>query len=149
MPGKLRTNLRQHLTNLHPSHVTTRLQAATRSQIHRALQAARTELEPFGYHVAVTTDTGSMISAKIYGWSIDRDFKKEAQALIAEKGYPINLQLSVDDARGMTVYSYRGGGQGVQVITSKKQDEIEDAVFREVESQVIAGIDSIQQEQRG
>src|SRR5258708_7693136 len=148
MPGELRRKLRQHLTKLHPTHASTRLQATARRQVHRAFDAARKELEPFGYHLAVVTDTGSMISAKVYGWSIDRDFDKSKEELSQEVGYPINLQLSVDDQRGMTIYSYRGGGSGKQVVSSKKPSEIEDAVFREVEAQVIAGIESARNRKR-
>jgi hypothetical protein len=145
MPGDLRTNLRRHLSQLHPTHATSRLLATTRSQIHHAIQNAKKELEKFGYHIAVVKDTGSMISAKVYGRSPDRDFSQSQVALIHETGYPINLQLSLSDDKGMTVYSYRGAGQGVHIISSKKPSEIEDAIIKELESQIIAGIDAVKQ----
>jgi hypothetical protein len=145
MPGDFRTNLRRHLSELHPKHATSRLQATTRSQIHRAIQNAQKELERFGYHIAVVTDTGSMISAKVYGRSPDRDFSKSREALTHEAGYPINLQLSLSDDKGITIYSYRGAGQGVSLISSKKPSEIEDAIIKELESQIIAGINAVKQ----
>src|SRR6266446_10783348 len=103
MPGKLRQTLHKHLSHLHPTHAASRLQANARSQIHHAINQANKELEPFGYHIAVVTDTGSMISAKVYGQSFDRDFNKTADELTKEHGYPINLQLSPTDEKGMTI----------------------------------------------
>lgn len=144
MPGDLRTSLKNHLTRLHPKHAALGLQASARQQIHRALSAAQKELERFGYHIAVVRDTGSMISAKVYGWSIDRDFKKTAQALSEEPGYPINLQLSPSDEKGLTIYSYRGGGQGKEVLSSKKPTDILDAIHAELETEIKAGIDATQ-----
>jgi hypothetical protein len=67
MPGKFRANLRRHLSELHPKHAVSALKATTRSQIHRAIEQAQKELEKFGYFIAIVMDTGSRISAKVYG----------------------------------------------------------------------------------
>lgn len=142
MPGNLRQTLREHLSQLHPTHAATRLQATVRSQIHRAIGQANKELEQFGYWIGIVTDTGSMISAKVYGHSFDRDFGKPVATLVSEAGYPINLQLSLSDAKGMTIYSYRGGGQGQHLITSKKPTELNDAIHAELSSEIKAGIDA-------
>src|SRR5439155_9139502 len=101
------------------------------------------ELERFGYHIAVVTDTGSMISAKVFGQWMQRDFGKPKDALIQEFGYPINLQLSLTDEKGMTIYS-----SGRHVITSKKPSKIEDAIYGELETQIKAGIDASQSKGR-
>lgn len=73
---------------------------------------------------------------------MNRDFAKPARDLIQEGGYPINLQLSLSDATGMTVYTYRGGKGGTKLISSKKPLEVRDAIYAELESEIKAGIDA-------
>jgi hypothetical protein len=148
MPGNLRTNLRAHLSRLHSNYAATRLQATTRSQIHHAISSANKELEKFGYYIAIVTDTGSMISAKVYGQSFDRDFDRTVEELTEQRGYPINLQLSPSGEDGMAIYSYRGGGRGQHVVTSRTASEINDAIHAELESQIKAGIDAAQTSRR-
>lgn len=64
MAGNFRKRLHDHLRAIHPTYVASQLRATTRSQIHRAINEARKELEKFGYHIAIVTDTGEMISAR-------------------------------------------------------------------------------------
>jgi hypothetical protein len=144
MPGNLRQTLRKHLGQLHPNHAATRLLATARSQIHRAITQASKELEPFGYYIAIVTDTGSMISAKVYGLSLNRDFNKPPKELVQEAGYPINLALSPSDEKGLTIYSYRGGDRTTLLVTSKKAAEINDAIHAELASEIKAGINAAQ-----
>jgi hypothetical protein len=143
MPGNLRTNLEKHLRAVHPKHAALGLLAGARQQIHRAIGEAQKELERFGYHVAIVTDTGSMISAKVYGQTSDRDFMKTAKELKQEFGYPINLQLSPSDAKGLTIYSLREGRQNATLVSSKKPTEILDAINTELEAEIKAGIDVV------
>jgi hypothetical protein len=140
MPGNFKTKLGEFLQSRHPKHAAVALQASARKQIHAAIKNAEEVLERFGYHIAVVTDTGSMISAKVYGWSIDRDFTKPAQALKMEKGYPINLQLSPSDEKGLTIWSHRLLGGTEFIISSKNRKEILDAIHKELGSQIEIGI---------
>jgi hypothetical protein len=140
MPGNFKTRLGEYLQGLHPKHKAVELQAFARKQIHATIKDAEEVLERFGYHIAVVTDTGSMISAKVYGWSIDRDFKKSPQALKMEKGYPINLQLSPSDEKGLTIWSHRMIGGNEAIISSKNRKLISDAIHKELGSQIEVGI---------
>jgi hypothetical protein len=112
--------------------------ARARSTIHRAFNQAQGELERYGYFLAVVRDTGSMISAKVFAPNLDRDFNT---ALTAEEGFPINLQLSADDERGVAIYSYRHLRGSVTIAQSMKVKELEDGIYKEIGEQVIAAIE--------
>lgn len=141
MPGRFRKSLGAHLNKKHSTHAGYRLLANARKRIHQAIREANAELEQFGYYAAVVTDRGSMISVKVYRPSLDRDFAKNRAELVREAGYPINLQLSFRDLDGLTIYSFREGGQGQVVVTSKKDLEIEKAIYAELEREIKTGID--------
>ena len=115
--------------------------ARARSIILRAFRQAQGELERYGYFLAVVRDTGSMISAKIFSPNLDRDFNKPPAALTAEEGFPINLQLSADDERGVVIYSYRHPRGSATVAQSMKVKELEDGIYKEIGEQVNAAIE--------
>ena len=98
-------------------------------------------MERYGYFLAVVRDTGSMISAKVFGPNLDRDFSKLPAALGAEEGFPINLQLSADDRRGVAIYSYRHPSGSATIAQSMKIKDLEDGIYKEIGEQVNAAIE--------
>jgi hypothetical protein len=116
------------------------LLATVRSRIHHAFDQAQKALERHGYFLAVVQNS-SMISAKLYNRTTERDFGKKVEELIREEGFLINLQLAASDSKGLTVYSVRHGGGSAPIVCSKNATEIEDAVYAEIEAQIKAGLE--------
>ena len=118
-----------------------------RSHIHQALKRAQDSVARFGYYLGIVRDTGSMVSAKLYSPTTDRDYSKPPKALSDEFGFPINLQISATD-QGVTIYSYRHSGGTATIVTSTKSKEIEDAIYKELETQISAGVDFLMQNRK-
>ncbi len=116
-----------------------------RNYIHAAIKRAQDAVSRLGYHLGVVTDTGSMVSAKLFPATTERDYSKSKKELVGEYGFPINLQISVTDAKGVTIYSHREKGGTATIVSSDQGKEIEDAIYAELEAQVLAGVDFLSQ----
>lgn len=115
-------------------------QAAVRKRILGAIKKAQEALGGMGYHMAIVRDTGSMISAKMFLPSPERNYQKALPGLNEEWGYTFNFQIGGSDPT-FKIYSYRNGSNGVEIVASSKPQEIENAVMTELESQIKAGVE--------
>ena len=113
----------------------------TRNYIHAAIKRAQDAVSRLGYYLSVVTDTGAMVSAKLFSATTERDYSKSKKELGGEYGFPINLQISVTDAKGVTIYSRREEGGTATIVSSHKAKAIEDAIYAELEKQILAGVD--------
>jgi len=125
------------------------LQYLTRNYIHAAIKRAQDAVSRLGYYLGVVTDTGSMVSAKLFSATSERDYSELKKELVGEYGFPINLQISVTDAKGVTIYSHREEGGTATIVSSTKAKEIEDAIYAELESQILAGVEFLSQNRTG
>jgi hypothetical protein len=117
----------------------------TRNYIHAALKRAQDAVSRLGYHLGVVTDTGSLVSAKLFWATTDRDYTKSKKDLEGEYGFPICLQISVTDAKGVTIYSHRNSGGTATIVSSDQGKAVEDAIYAELETQILAGVDFLAQ----
>jgi hypothetical protein len=112
-----------------------------RRHVLRGIKQAQDALAGVGYHLAIVTETGSMVSAKLFPPSINRDFAKSPGELIMEEGFPLNFQITVTD-QGMIIYSKRYGvqSQAAPIVASKNTKTVQDAIMTELEKQIALGV---------
>jgi hypothetical protein len=89
-----------------------------------------------------------MVSAKLFSATTERDYSKSKTELVGEYGFPINLQISVTDAKGVTIYSHRQKGGTATIVSSDQGKAIEDAIYAELEAQILTGVDFLSQSVR-
>jgi hypothetical protein len=151
MKANFRERLEKHVqSTLTPAGKKTyRAHHAARSALQHAIKAAQEALSRSGYFLGMVTDSGSMVSLKLYGPSLQRDYKKTSAQLSSEFGYPINLEFSADDNRGVMIFSLRQGGGDKPLVQSFERKQIEDALYAELESQIKAGIEFLKTQRSG
>jgi hypothetical protein len=120
---------------------------SARQQVLRAIKQAQDALSRVGYHFAVVTDTGSMISAKLFSPSINRDFSKSRGELLKEEGFPINLQISIRD-NAIVIYSYPHAGGPRPIVSSNEMKKVQDAIITELEEQISLGVQYFKNKRR-